>query len=180
MWSRGSACNQSGKRLVVVGVKHEEEFTSFVRDRGDALTRTARLLIPDRGEAEDALQTALMRLTRHWPLAAPEPYVRRILVNLARDRGRRRHLVPTPAAHEGHVQSVPDPADAHASQAFLEDLLLLLPSRQRCAVVLRVIDGLSEAETADAMRCSAGTVKSNLSRGLTRLRELLPEGVDHD
>jgi RNA polymerase sigma-70 factor (sigma-E family) len=160
-----------------MGVKDEQGFTEFVRSRGDGLTRTARLLIPDRGEAEDALQTALLRLTRHWPVDSPDAYVRRALVNLAKDRRRRGHLVPEPADSHRTPSSLPDHADAHASQAYLEDLLRLVPERQRSAVVLRVIDGLSEAETAAAMKCAPGTVKSNLSRGLARLRELLPEGA---
>ncbi len=118
---------------------------------------------------------ALLRLTKHWPVAAPEAYVRRALVNLARDRGRRRHLVPQPqSAPEHRHTTLPDHADAHASQAFVEALLSLVPERQRAAVVLRVLEGLSEAETAAAMACSPGTVKSNLSRGLQRLRDLLP------
>lgn len=108
-------------------------------------------------------------------------YLRRTLVNLSRDRGRRRHLVPAPAEtrDEGLI-GLPDHADAHASQAALEHLLSALPARQRAAVVLRVIEGLSEAEAAAALRCAPGTVASNLSRGLARLRLLLPEGVPHD
>lgn len=89
--------------------------------------RTARLLVIDHGEAEDALQTALLRLTRHWPVEAPEAYVRKALVNLARDRGRRKHLVATPAEHL-EPGGLPDHADAHASQAYLEVLLGRLPA----------------------------------------------------
>lgn len=156
-------------------MRHEQEFTAFVRERGDALLRTARLLVADRGDAEDVLQTALVRLSRHWPVEEPEGYVRRTLVNLSRDRSRRRHLVAQPAeVRDDRLTSLPDHADALASQAALEQLLALLPARQRAAVVLRVVEGRSEAETAQLMRCSAGTAKSNLSRGLSRLRELLP------
>jgi RNA polymerase sigma-70 factor (sigma-E family) len=158
-------------------MKDEAGFTSFVRDRGDGLARTARLLIPDRGEAEDALQTALLRLCRRWPVEAPEAYARRALVNLAIDRGRRRHLVPTPAEPHRDPPGLPDPADALASQAYVEELMRLLPERQRAAVVLRVVLQLSEAETAAAMGCTAGTVKSSLSRGLARLRASLPGEV---
>jgi RNA polymerase sigma-70 factor (sigma-E family) len=156
-------------------VKQEREFVSFVERRGAVLLRTARLLVIDDGEAEDALQTALLRLCRHWPVEAPDAYVRRTLVNLASDRARRRHLVPTPSeVADERLARLPDLADAVASQHALEHLVRQLPPRQRAAVVLRVLDGLSETETAAVMRCSAGTVKSNLSRGLSRLRELLP------
>lgn len=157
-------------------MKDEAGFTAFVRERGDALTRTARLLIPDRGDAEDALQVALLRLTRHWPVDSPDAYVRQALVNLARDRGRRRHLVPEPS-EAVIVAEVPDLADAHAAAGHLVALLGALPERQRTTVVLRVLEGLSEAECAAAMDCAPGTVKSNLARGLDRLRTLLPEGA---
>jgi RNA polymerase sigma factor (sigma-70 family) len=66
-----------------------------------------------------------------------------------------------------------DLADAVAAQAHLETLLGLLPPRQRLAVVLRVVEGYSEQETARLMRCAPGTVKSSLARGLARLREVL-------
>lgn len=155
---------------------HEEAaFALFVRDSADRLLRYARLLIPDDGEAEDALQTALLRLTRHWSrnLDAPEAYVRRTLVNLATDRGRRRHLV-APPVHEVDVGPVgPDHADAITARAEFDQLLSGLPPRQRAAVVLRVIDGLSEAEAAAAMGISVGTVKSNLARGLHKIRVAL-------
>ena len=91
------------------------------------------------------LQLALLRLCRHWPVEHPPAYLRRTLVNLCRDRGRRRHLVPEPAeAREDQVGGMPDPADAHASQEALEHLLSALPARQRAAVVLRVQEQLDE------------------------------------
>lgn len=149
----------------------EQEFVAFVRERGDVLLRFSRRLIPDAGEAEDALQTALLRLTAHWPKDHPEAYVRAALVNLAKDRARRRHLVavPTQVQLDGAVIDL-DYADAVEAQARLDDVLSTLPPRQRIAVVLRVLDGLSEAETAAAMGCSPGTVKSNLARGLDKAR----------
>ncbi len=159
----------------------EAGFTVFVREHGDGLLRTARLLVGDPAEAQDVLQTALLRLSGRWPVEQPHAYVRRSLVNLTRDRGRRRHLVPEPAqARDDRVAPLLDHADAHASQAALEQLLSLLPAKQRAAVVLRVVEGLSEAEAAAALRCAPGTVASNLSRGLARLRAHLPEGVSHD
>lgn len=159
----------------------ECEFTEFVRDNGDALLRITRLLVRDDLDAQDVLQTALLRLSRRWPVEHPHAYVRKTLVNLTRDRSRRRHLVPEPAeAQDDRIQPLPDHADAHASQIAIEHLLSLLPTKQRAAVVLRVIEGLSEAETAAALRCTTSTVASNLSRGLARLRAHLPEGATHD
>ena len=162
-------------------MRDEAGFSAFVREQDDALLRITRLLVRDPDEAQDVLQVALVRLSRHWPVEHPQAYLRRTLVNLCRDRGRRRHLVPEPAeAREDRLTHLPDHADAHASQAALEQLLSLLPARQRAAVALRVVEGLSEAETAAALRCAPGTVASNLSRGLARLRAHLPEGATHD
>jgi RNA polymerase sigma-70 factor (sigma-E family) len=159
-----------------VNPSDEQDFTEFVRAHGDRLLRFARLLVPDAAEAEDVLQTALLRLTRHWSrrLESPEAYVRAALVNLARDRGRRRHLVPVPVQTDPDLlRTDPDHADAVAARSQLDQVLAALPPRQRVAVVLRVVDGLSEAETAALMRCSPGTVKSNLARGLEKVRALL-------
>ncbi|MFU8872302.1 SigE family RNA polymerase sigma factor [Micromonospora sp. SL4-19] len=154
----------------------EQAFTEFVQVHGDRLLRFARLLVPDAGEAEDILQTALLRLTRHWSrqLDAPGAYVRAALVNLAKDRGRRRHLVPVPMEADRGLLSVgSDHAEAIAARTQLDQILAALPPRQRVTVVLRVIDGLSEAETAAIMECSPGTVKSNLARGLQKVRAAL-------
>ncbi|TDC39724.1 SigE family RNA polymerase sigma factor [Micromonospora sp. KC213] len=154
----------------------ELAFTEFVQAHGDRLLRFARLLVPDAGDAEDVLQLALLRLTRHWSrrLEAPEAYVRIALVNLAKDRGRRRHLVPVPVeADPGVLRAGPDHAEAIAARTHLDQILAALPPRQRVTVVLRVIDGMSEAETAAIMKCSLGTVKSNLARGLQKVRAAL-------
>jgi RNA polymerase sigma-70 factor (sigma-E family) len=154
----------------------EQAFTEFVRAHGDRLLRFARLLVPDAAEAEDLLQTALLRLTQHWSreLASPEAYLRAALVNLAKDRGRRSHLVPIPTDAELAPSTVgADHAEAIAARTHLDEILAALPPRQRVTVVLRVIDGLSEVETATVMRCSPGTVKSNLARGLSKIRAAL-------
>ncbi|MDQ1705148.1 MAG: hypothetical protein QOF18_1514 [Frankiaceae bacterium] len=156
-----------------VGVDEEREFEAFVVADGDRLIRFARLLFLDNGAAEDAVQIALTRTAQRWKAAqsAPYPYVRAAIVNLARDEGRRRHRREPPVdVRDRDVAAVVDHADAIASRAELDDLLALLPARQRATVVLRVLDGLSEAEAAQVLACSTGTVKSNLSRGLQHLR----------
>lgn len=157
----------------------------FVHEHGTALLRYARMLVPDDGEAEDLVQTALFRLCRHWGkhLDSPQAYARVALANLAKDRGRRLHLIPvptditSPADATPPAATTPDHAEAVAARARLDQLLTALPPRQRVTVVLRVIEGLSEAETAAVMRCSTGTVKSNLSRGLSRVRDALAPGL---
>lgn len=158
----------------------EQAFAAFVRLRGDALLRYARLLVPDPAEAEDVLQVALMRVVKHWPkrLEAPEAYVRAAVLNIVKDRARRRHLVPVPTEASDRSGDDVDYGEAIAAGVRLERLLESLPPRQRTTVVLRVIEGLSEAETAVAMDCSAGTVKSNLARGLDKVREVLVAGMN--
>ncbi|MEO3744852.1 SigE family RNA polymerase sigma factor [Plantactinospora sp. B5E13] len=154
----------------------EQDFTEFVRKHADRLLRFTRLLVSDTAEAEDVLQTALLRLTRHWPrrLESPEAYVRAALVNIVRDRGRRRHLVPVPVRVDPERSAAgSDHAEAIAARAQLDQILDGLPPRQREVVVLRVIEGLSEAETAVLLGCAPGTVKSNLARGLAKVRVAL-------
>jgi RNA polymerase sigma-70 factor (sigma-E family) len=158
-----------------VGEQQDREFTAFVQLQGDGLLRLARYLINDPSEAEDALQTALVRLLRSWDRGLDNPlgYARQVLVNLAKDRGRRRHLVPVPVAEPTSSRTAPDLADALVAQQRLAEMLVILPARQRVTVVLRVIVGMSEAETAALLGCANGTVKSNLARGLDRLRASL-------
>jgi RNA polymerase sigma-70 factor (sigma-E family) len=154
----------------------EAAFEEFVRCRQAALFRTAFLLSSDRGHAEDLLQGALERTYQHWRRVAasgnPDAYVRRIMVNLANDRWRsRRHVV-----EQGldAALAAPSERDCQAERAESRDLVVRalrrLPVRMRTVLVLRYLEGLSEAETAAVMSCSIGTVKSQASRGLERLR----------
>ena len=73
---------------------------------------------------------------------------------------------------------VPHDVEAIAARARLDAILRSLPSRQRITVVLRVIEGLSEVETAEVMDCSPGTVKSNLARGLDKVRAAMPATLE--
>ena len=161
-----------------MGSDEEREFEAFFRAHGDRLIRFARLIFLDDGAAEDAVQVALSRTAKRWRTArrAPYPYVRAAIVNLVRDDSRRRHRWERPVDISEHEPGVvADHADAVAARAHLDDLLSLLPPRQRAAVVLRVLDGQNEADAAQLLGCSVGAVKSNLSRGLQRLRAELAE-----
>jgi RNA polymerase sigma-70 factor (sigma-E family) len=160
------------------------DFDEFVVGRSAALLRTAVLLTGDRYDAEDLVQTALLRTARHWPRALenPDAYVRRVLVNLAYDRSRQRRRHPEVPG------DVPDRAvDAGQGEDRDELLRMLaeLPARQRATVVLRFWEDLSVAETATLLGCSEGTVKSTTSKALANLREVLDPhlttaiGADH-
>lgn len=161
-------------RIVLRDMGHHSEaaFTAFVDEHGDRLARLARLLVASPHDAEDLLQAALLRVYRKWDAAsaAPVAYTKTTLVNLAKDGYRRSPRVPIPVDDVGAPQVEPDIADAITAAARIEHLLSGLPPRQRVTVVLRILDGHSTEETAVLMHCSTGTVKSNLARGLDRLR----------
>jgi RNA polymerase sigma-70 factor (sigma-E family) len=165
-------------------------FEEFAARRTDSLVRTAFFLIGDQHAAEDVVQTALVRTAMHWRAAraSPDAYIRQVVVNLVRDgwrSGRRRpREVPLQTGDAEIDRSVSDRLLGHdpvsqpaetliADRDELLGALRQLPERQRAAVVLRYWDELSVSETAAAMGCTEGTVKSASSRGLVRLRQLL-------
>ena len=154
--------------------RSEEEFRAFVISRAASLHRTAYLLCGDWHLADDLVQEALAKAFRHWKRVqradSPDAYVRRILINESNRRWRaRRDLVLR--AEEAEPDGVTsDPADEVVDRAELLEALQSLPPRQRATIVLRYLDGLSERETAVVLECSEGTVKSQTSRALTRLK----------
>jgi RNA polymerase sigma-70 factor (sigma-E family) len=146
---------------------------ALVAERGNALLATAVLLTGSRAAGEDLLQAALERLMRSWDRVRTdrERYLRRTMYHLAIDAWRSRKRRPEVfAPHE--PPGAPDATDALDLRDALSQALAQLPPRQRTVLVLRYWEQLSEAETAEALGCSVGTVKSTTSRGLTRLREL--------
>ena len=155
---------------------HEEQQRSlerFVTDRGDRLLRTAALLAGSRADGEDLLQSALERLLRNWRRidGDPENYVRRTLYNLATDGWRRQRVWQRKAALFEPAPPV-DPADYRRPPRCRGAGAGPAPARQRAVLVLRYFEQLSEAETAETLGCSVGTVKSATARGLARLREI--------
>ena len=156
----------------------DADFDEFVAAHVNDLLRTAYLIAWDEVEAEDLVQECLFKVARRWPrvrsMDNPRAYARRILINLATDgaRGRaRRRIELEPLSANGDKRSV-DPLAALDSRAELVQALGQLPPRQRAALVLRYFDDLTEAQAAEVLGCSPGTVKSNASRGLARLREV--------
>lgn len=155
----------------------EPEFVEFVEYRSAALLRTAYLLCGgDRPAAEDLLQDTLERCYLRWSRinGAPEPYVRAALANAAanRWRWRARRKVELPLVSPPHVDA---PEQAVVDRDLLVRALATLPPRMRAVLVLRYFEDLSEAQTAAALGCMAGTVKSQTFKGLAKLRELLGE-----
>lgn len=156
------------------GLAQHEEFDAFVAARSTALLRTAVLLTRDVGLAEDLVQTALAKTWFAWRRieVTPEAYTRRVLVNTYASWWRRKWNGEQPS------EELPEPGGGRAGHesARVDDrrdlwaALGRLPKRQRAIVVLRYYEDLSEQETADAMGCSVGTVKSQASRALAKLR----------
>lgn len=154
----------------------QEDFDAFVAARSTSLLRTAYLLTRDPALAEDLLQTALAKAWPAWGRidGAPEAYVRRILVNTYSTWWRRRwngEVATETLPEQPHVSRAGHAATRQVDdRADLWDALGRLPKRQRAVVVLRFYEDLSEAETAALLQCSVGTVKSQASRALAKLR----------
>jgi RNA polymerase sigma-70 factor (sigma-E family) len=154
------------------------EFDQFVATHVNDLLRTAYLIVWDEGEAEDLVQECLLKVARRWPrircMEQPRAYARRILVNLALDgaRGRtRRRRELEPATQQSLIAF--DPLPALEARDELLQALGQLDQRQRAVLVLRYFNDLTEAQVAEVLGCSPGTVKSSAFRGLARLREAL-------
>ncbi|SDH11112.1 SigE family RNA polymerase sigma factor [Nonomuraea jiangxiensis] len=157
------------------------DFADFVRSRGDHHLKTAVLLTGDWHAAEDLVQSSLGKLYRVWPRLdtthEPDAYLRRILVNTYRSWWRARWRREIPRAE---LPQAPGPGDLEEAGVVAEDVrnaLAKLPTRQRTALVLRFFADLPEAEVADLMGCSAGTVKTHTHRGLQAMRRLIPPDV---
>jgi RNA polymerase sigma-70 factor (sigma-E family) len=147
-------------------------YDEYVAARWSALYRTAYLLTANHADAEDLVQAALVKAYLSWSKVAaassPDAYVRRILTNTFLSSRR-----PLRVSRERLVDQPPEVA---AGSSTSEDHLTLwphvvdLPPRQRAVVVLRYYEDLSEQQIADALGCSAGTVKSTASDALKALR----------
>lgn len=156
----------------------DAEYTEFVHASWPALYRTAYLMLGDRGLAEDLVQTALTKTYASWgkvrDLGAARAYARTTMVNTAASWFRKKgwhNEQPT-----DHLREQTYDQDPTVRPALME-ALAQLPPRQRAVVVLRFYDDLSIAETARALGCAEGTVKSQTSDALAALRTLLGEAV---
>src|SRR5215470_15655207 len=182
IWNCG-ACNLLGWGGVVTGVRMDglgSDFDRFVRDSSPGLLRVAYLLTGDRGHAEDVVQAALLQVARKWRRIRGEPaaYARRAVVNLAKNHWRARFRRPRESAAAAEPCYGPPDANVLLQQVLLP-AVLDLPARQRAVLVLRYFQDLSVEQTADALGCSTGTVKSQTHHALGKLREALtgPAGL---
>jgi RNA polymerase sigma-70 factor (sigma-E family) len=165
-------------------VRVEVGFAGFVREHTSALLRTAYLLTGDAQSAEELVQDTFARLYPKWERVeaadVPIAYVRRALANGFVNHQRRA------ARREYAYEHVPERADERDVFGQLDDRdeiwagLRTLPDRQRAALVLRFFEGLSDDESAAALGCRAGTVRSLISRGLGTLRQQMGHPLPPD
>ncbi|WP_052398151.1 SigE family RNA polymerase sigma factor [Streptomyces sp. NRRL F-5123] len=154
------------------------DFEEYVRTRQDALLRSARRLVPDPIDAQDLVQTALVRTFPRWDTIADktlaDAYMRRVMINTRTEWWRSRKLdeVPTGELPESVVD---DGAEQRADREMLLGAIAGLAPKQRQVVMLRHYGQLSTEETARVLGLSIGTVKSTLHRALARLRDHLED-----
>ncbi|MDP4505303.1 SigE family RNA polymerase sigma factor [Nonomuraea turcica] len=153
-----------------------DDFREFVLARQQALMRTAYLLTGDAHLAEDLLQSVLIKVAGQWSKLSgggnPEAYTRKALVNQYISWKRR----PRPEAPSADLpERGASYDDAALQRIMLRKALAKLTPKQRAVIVLRFWEDLTEAQTAEALGCALGTVKSQAHHALSRLRALAPE-----
>jgi RNA polymerase sigma-70 factor (sigma-E family) len=163
---------RSGRR------EYDDDFVAYYTARGALLRNTAYLLCGDWHLAEDLTQTTFTKLYRSWSRIqrhdTMDQYARRVLLNAFLDERRRpwrREVATTP----DNAALDPDTYEQRGSEErmVLRNALQRLAKRHRAVLVLRFWADLSVEQVADVLGCSPGTVKSQTSRGLASLRDVL-------
>jgi RNA polymerase sigma-70 factor (sigma-E family) len=174
---------QAGGGSVVSDRRRErdDEFAAYMAARQPSLLRTAYLLTGDRHTAEDLVQTAFAKLYLSWDKVQRrelvDGYVRRILVNEHTSLWRRpwkRREVSSDALPDAGGHDRTDDGEAAAVWRFVQTL----PRKQRAVIVLRYYEDLTEAETAEVLGISVGTVKSQASRAIAAMRSRVGDHPD--
>ena len=158
-----------------MSARQDAEFREFMHARWPAMVRLAYGLTGDQGHAEDVAQAAFARAYASWPRVRrsgdPNAYVRRIVINENRNRFRKRRVAER--LTDSSLIDAPwtDATREYDERSALIAALRRLGPRQRAVIVLRYWMDMSEQETAAALDCSVGTVKSQASRALATLRQ---------
>ncbi|PPK69879.1 SigE family RNA polymerase sigma factor [Actinokineospora auranticolor] len=159
-------------------------FEEFLAERLAPLLRYATTLTCDPHQAQDIVQDVLLRAQQRWTeiarLDLPSAYVKRMVTNEFLSWRRRRWTRDVSVPHGVMVDLVAasaDPTTAVDDRAVLLAGIARLPRKQRAAIVLRYYDNRTDAEIADELRCSEGTVRSHISRAVDRLRADLAAGA---
>lgn len=158
----------------------DARLADYVRGQWPALVRYATALCGDPIEAEEIVQSALVRVALRWPFVRdkdnPDGYVRRAIANGYLTTWRRVR------SREMRMAEPPDVVVSADASAGVDDVMTVrralatLPPRQRAVLVLRYLEDRSEQETADLLGCSVGTVKSQASKALAKLRNATEGG----
>jgi RNA polymerase sigma-70 factor (sigma-E family) len=164
----------------------EPEFDAYFRARRDAVRRTAYLLCGDWHRADDHAQAAFVALHRHWRRIrdrdALDAWMRKTLVRTVVDESRRpwrrERSTEDPVETTAVADRADGPADSVVTRHVLVDGLRVVTPRQRAVLVLRFLEGLDVAATAEVLGCSEGTVKSQTAHGLAALRAALGDALD--
>jgi RNA polymerase sigma-70 factor (sigma-E family) len=154
-----------------------DRFEQFVADRLDRLLRYATALTCDPHLAQDVVQEVLVRAQARWTriaaMQAPESYVRKMVTNEYLS-WRRRSAARTVASTHTTLDVIGTPsgdhADTYAERDAMRARIASLPRKQRAAILLRFYEDCTDAEIAEVLGCSAGTVRSHISRALGTLR----------
>ena len=162
-----------------MSARQDTEFREFMHARWPAMVRLAYGLTGDQGHAEDVAQAAFARAYASWARVRrsgdPDAYVRQIVINENRNRFRKRRVTErlTDSPPESVLIDVPwtDAIREYDERSALMAALQRLGPRQRAVIVLRYWMDLTEHETAAALNCSVGTVKSQASRARAALRQ---------
>jgi RNA polymerase sigma-70 factor (sigma-E family) len=161
-------------------VDRDQRVRALFEEQYAGLCRLAYLIVGDEPQAEELVMDAFLRTLAGWrrirDLDKADRYLRRAVVNLSRSKNRRRQTEERSASNDQPTMAHSvdtDPEDAR----IVWDAVRTLPHRQRAAVVLRYYEDLPEADIADALGCSVGTVKSQLSKARTTLASTL-QGVE--
>jgi RNA polymerase sigma-70 factor (sigma-E family) len=158
--------------------ERNERFAAYFATKSGMMRATAFLLCGDWHRAEDLVQTAFVKLYLAWYRVEQDEkldaYVRQIVVRTFLDEKRRGFFRRERPIAEVADRPLPERGDSVENREVLLRALTEIAPRQRAAVVLRVWADMSIEDTAKAMGCSTGTVKSHLARGLAALRSLMP------
>ena len=158
-------------------------FEEFAATRMPAVLRFAAILAGDRATAEDLAQEVLMRAYSRWDriggLDFPELYVRKMMLNEYLSwRRRSTRQIPVGDGAFGPASAAPDHAAEYSEREALLAEIGKLPRRQRAVLVLRYYEDRCDAEIAELLGCSPGTVRSHASRALAALRvEMSPRAA---
>ena len=152
-------------------------FDQFVAERLDRLLRYATALTCDPYLAQDIVQGVLLRAQHRWSrigsLQAPDLYVRRMVTNEYLSWRRRRAARDIASEHstlDAIATPTSDPAIRYAERDAMRSRIAVLPRKQRAAILLRYYEDRTDAEIAEVLGCTAGTVRSHISRALDTLR----------